>query len=202
MKKFILIIILLISNTIISQNVIPIENYYSSNNMYIDNVYFKDVNNIFNKFVGTWEYNQNGHYFKVVINKLVKVRLYKDMKTVRFTDKLVCSYIYKFNGVEIYNTTIPIGQDINSARYYIEGHTVENNNSLDLFYNEPSSTSCDRTKNAKVNITYLLIRGSLTAKLQWDRVNSRESQGIGCATDDYDTSDFKIPSNITLTKIN
>ncbi|CAM4025787.1 DUF6705 domain-containing protein [Flavobacterium antarcticum] len=202
MKKFIPIVIVLISNTVIGQTEIPLKDYFKSNNMYIDNVYFKDVDNSLGKFTGIWEYNSGPYYLKLIMTKLIKVDYTSPKGTRQYRDILVGNYIYKYNGVIVYNT-IPIDNlNLDTRLNYIDGHDVKDLNTVNLHYNEPSTTSCSRTKRAKINLTYLLTLASQPKKMKWERIDWREIQGIGCATDDYDTSSFKIPANLILTKIN
>lgn len=202
MKKIIAILLIFISNTILAQTIKPAEDFYTSNYNDLDNIYFKDVNNTFNKFLGTWEYNNDGHYVKVVVSKLIKVDVTFGRTRRQYRDMLVISYLYKYNGVIVYNTIPPVIPNPNTRYYYIDGHIIENSNKVSLDYNEPSTTTCSRTKNAEVNLTKLLTFIGQPEKIKWERVDLRESQGFGCDTGNYDTSDFKIPANMILTKIN
>ncbi|WP_459210520.1 hypothetical protein [Aquimarina rhabdastrellae] len=52
MKKLLIIVVLLISNTIQAQEIIPIENQKGHIN-YETKYYFKDVNGVMDKFLGT-----------------------------------------------------------------------------------------------------------------------------------------------------
>ena len=185
-----------------AQTINPAEDFYTANYNDLDNIYFKDVNNTFNKFMGTWEYTDGTNYLKVVITKITKLNTTYPNGQIQFRDILVASYLYKYNGVIVYNTIPPVIPNPNTRYNYIDGHIIENSNKVSLDNNESSTTTCPRTKNAEVNLTKLLTLSGQPQKIKWERVDLRESQGFGCDTGNYDTSDFKIPANMILTKIN
>ena len=46
-------------------NIIPLEDQYKIENIGLQNVYYKDVNNHLDKFLGTWVYYQGNENFKI-----------------------------------------------------------------------------------------------------------------------------------------
>ena len=68
MKKHLSIIALLIANLFYSQQVVDICTYNSSSNAY---KYFKDINNYYNNFVGTWESTTGNTTFRITLVKVV-----------------------------------------------------------------------------------------------------------------------------------
>ena len=65
------------------------------------NYYIKDVNNEFNKFEGTWLYNENN---SEIILKLKKEVQYQVEPEGSYEDLLVGEYKYKYNNLEVVNT--------------------------------------------------------------------------------------------------
>ena len=56
MKKYVLILITLFGITAFSQTIKPIETEWLVDYSEKNDTYFKDVNNVLDKFVGTWRY--------------------------------------------------------------------------------------------------------------------------------------------------
>ncbi|WP_369998504.1 DUF6705 family protein [Winogradskyella sp.] len=100
MKKHILILSILMTLSCKAQSVIvPIgsgEDFEKT-----PNYYKKDVNNEFDKFEGTWKY-QNGN--NEVTFKLKKEEHYQTSSESNYMDLLVGEYQYKEDGTEIVNT--------------------------------------------------------------------------------------------------
>jgi len=107
--KNIYIILVLLSNIAIAQSpVIDIEDYGKEES--IAGAYYKDINNYFNAFTGTWIYTNENTSLKIVLNK----------KTVRYTGKFYTDYVvgeyqYIENGVEKINTLHNLGQRYNKG---------------------------------------------------------------------------------------
>lgn len=197
MKKLILIIIVIFGiNIANAQTEAPIENWI--NYVKSKNIYFKDVNNLFNKFLGTWEYNNGNQYFKITF--------YKQIKTFdgnyQYSDRIYSHFLYQYNGNTIYDTYPPGGISATPYFSYIDGskHVVVNNNKLLLFYNEPSTTGCDRTKRGEVNLEHQ-YQGQVP-QLIWERTDFRVGKYDCPQGTTPDTSAFQIPANMTLTKVN
>jgi len=155
--------------------------------------YFKDVNGHFNKFIGTWEYNSSDKYLKVQFYKVEAVPTWDDT----FYDVL-CSFIEykeKQNGqwITIYNT---FGTPFNYNVIQGSGITKSDPNWITLNYTEPSE-GC-RQFDGSLNLKYQV--GSNPPQFIWERNFELISDYREC--DNMDESDFKIPANLVLTKIN
>jgi len=161
--------------------------------------YFKDVNGHFDKFIGTWEYNGSDKYLKIQFYKVEAVPTWDDT----FYDEL-CSFIEykeKQNGqwVTIYNTFGTLMQtNFNFNRNTIHGSIISksNTNIVILKYTEPSE-GCRQFSG------YLYLKfqvGSNPPQVVWERDFELISDYTEC--DNMDESDFKIPVNLVLTKIN
>lgn len=96
MKNYILIIALfIISLSCKAQqydNIVPLENYYSygiGKSKVPQGTYFKDVNNVLNKYVGTWEGEFDGKNYILTIMKDSKeyLGIKKDLLYIRYTIK-------------------------------------------------------------------------------------------------------------------
>ncbi|WP_269223889.1 MULTISPECIES: DUF6705 family protein [Flavobacterium] len=122
MKKLIYLSVLLLSIlNINAQKIVPLENeddYKIINRN--EQIYFKDVNNVLGKFVGTWKgtYGDKKYEFRIV-------KYTKTFKLIKY-DKLLVRYIITdLNGNVIDNTTsLPDSSTyVAEGRYYInEGY--------------------------------------------------------------------------------
>ncbi|QQV03649.1 DUF6705 family protein [Chryseobacterium sp. FDAARGOS 1104] len=148
-----------------------------------NNAYIKDVNNILNKFEGTWKYSENGKIFTISLQK-IKIDLQG-----YFKDLLRGNYKYVSNNLTLADTTnYPLSDaNLSGARLW-EGDS----NKITLFFYDP-----ERPKmSTRVTLTYSNING--VEKLHWDLkltgyVSSRNpnmNQAI----------DFRVPTNVELIK--
>ena len=156
--------------------------------------YFKDTNNLLDKFVGSWVFNDGTHYLRLIITKHIHVtRDVGDFHTDDDFDDLIKIRIeYRLAGIEKYNTTEERalkGEDI------LNVNTIEN-----IIYFEPSLTSCQREKLGYLKIEYL-INISGDEQLIWTRTNTISEVWGNCPDGTpIDDSDFIIPANLVLTK--
>lgn len=206
MKKQIIIFSLVVFSALsYSQTIRPLESFYQYSDD--DNVYFKDVNNILGKFLGTWEYNTADESFKLIITKHVKVQEAPPevFKQIRFWDVASLEFQYKLkinnSWVTVYDTAVPnmagLTQSLPFAFY------ANDSQNLEFAYSEPYSGNCPRNREAELILTYL---SQTPAKLEWQRLNA-----VNYSLDPTepcpdgtprDASEFKIPANMVLTKVN
>lgn len=175
-----------------------------------DNVYFKDTNNYLNKFEGIWEYNDGTHHLIIRLFKVNQVLIGGgSLNITQYSDEIHSFIEYKTfeNGVWIskYNS-FPYPEALNGiCEKCIKGTLqTSNQNKLTMHYNEPS-ISCSRLKSATLYLTYALEINSITPQLIWERImhgDNRFGMDIPCPDGQMiDTSDFIIPANLVLTKI-
>ncbi|WP_452219205.1 DUF6705 family protein [Lacinutrix undariae] len=102
MKKYILILIALFGFTAFGQTIKPIETEWLVDYSEKNDTYFKDVNNVLDKFVGTWRYEDltTNTVFEVTFTKL----LHQESRKNGFKDVLSAQFKLTVNGVEQYNT--------------------------------------------------------------------------------------------------
>lgn len=172
-----------------------------------DNIYFKDLNNSYNKFIGLWEFNDGTHHLKLRLYKVSYVnRGGGIIKLERYRDEIhsFIEYKVKENGIwdTKYNTFPYPNATSGGCNQCIYGVVDFNSNELYMEYNEPSP-SCERFKSATLSLTYGL-NGSI-AQLIWQRKmdsDNRFLMEIPCPDGQMiDMSDFIIPANMVLTKI-
>jgi len=151
-----------------------------------DTIYYKDLNKNLDKYIGTWNFENDSIYFQIIIDK--KVRIDNFPKVNIMSDELVSEFIYKNKGVEIYNTKIEDS--------YISGNSVFSENKISLLYDEPTENNHIRYKNADLIIEYIPDK---TPRLLWVRKNYQTCKGTR-EKPIYDISDFIIPEIMQLTK--
>jgi len=208
MKKYISIIFLL--NFIVAasqETIVPLEEQYRSEGPYT-NVYFKDVSGYLDPFVGTWEYSGATVYFKVNFYKLTHARGGFGLYTTIFEDELRSFILYKVleNGTWVtkYNTfTIIFIGDEEANSSSIRGNLLGvTQNEINLRYTEPT-THCRRLKTAALELELFEENG--IEKLKWGRRRPKNNRlGTGFCPDGspLDESNFIIPKDMVLTKVN
>lgn len=187
MKNIFRTLILLFGLSSFSQTIEPrsIETFYEG--VFPNHVYYKDVNSKLNKFVGTWIFNDGTHYFKIQFYKQTYYRETPvgNKKTTIFVDRIIGNYQYKLNGLEIYNVTDNSYAHSSSGSFF---------NGFRIFYDEPTSYPCGRRIMGDVNLTHSINNG--VEELIWNRVDF--NAGADCYP--FDTTPFKTPANMVLTK--
>ena len=133
MKILNIIILILVFTTLSckAQHIIPVEKaveYRNSNEGLLgdkDNVYVKDINNLLNKFIGTWKGNYNSKNYEFRVNKITNDRgqVKEDMLVMRYK-------IIKNSGDELVNTL----NLENSDKYIIRGDYLAKTGSYVLNY--------------------------------------------------------------------
>ncbi|WBX77348.1 hypothetical protein PG911_03550 [Tenacibaculum ovolyticum] len=107
--------------------IIPVEDFENYNQELPNGAYIKDINNLLNKYTGTWKgtYNTKNYEFKII--KYTRV---SEIRNLKF-DKLLMRYeITASNGTVIENTlNLP-----NTSNFIIRGSYLSNKGSYVLNY--------------------------------------------------------------------
>jgi hypothetical protein len=111
-KSKLTFLILLISASITAQigGVKPLKIYRNS---FEDGYYYKDTDNTFNNFVGTWVYTNGSSTLNIKFKKITKFQF-----PGYFIDALVGEYQYIKNGVEQVNTLFLINTNLGRPSTY------------------------------------------------------------------------------------
>ena len=112
--------------------VYSLQNFVSATSV-PDNSYIKDTNNDFNKFEGTWKFENNDK--KIIMKLLKRERYYDDMFHV-YTDILVGEYQYFLNNLEIVNTMANLSNSYSMYSNNISGNSFMRNSEF------PSCAEC------------------------------------------------------------
>jgi hypothetical protein len=184
MKKILYLILLVIASKLKAQEIIQVEVQKYFNAYESRGKYFKDVNGVFDKFIGNWRYEDN----PTNPTKVLDVTFYKverDDTGGYFEDYLVGTYKYYENGEEIYNSDNYNGKLI----YGVLFRDPQNTNKYHLIYNEPTQAS--KALRYNFNIEYLFNNGGIP-QLKWDvEVVLEVAEGAQLP---------RIPQHIVLTK--
>ncbi len=147
--------------------------------------YFKDVDNRYAQWVGTWQYQNGNTLFKIVIEKVEGV--YFPLNSGHFINPITCyvdllvgKYYYEENGVVISNHLTYIDPRIAPLYFAYPGNQ---NTKINLHYREfekrPGLTGGPAN--------FSLLSGSTTqAKWEFDSVKKRN---------------YSVPDNVILTKL-
>ncbi len=133
MKNIILAIFLFTGFQLMAQTIVPVEQQMNYIRNYTQNgKYFKDVNNVFDKFLGNWKYQTS--------TDLIEIRIYKkenDNLSNYFEDNLYIRFKYTKNGLVIFNTL----DNLNSTQDYFLSlgslRITTNINKFHMLYLEP-----------------------------------------------------------------
>lgn len=176
MKNILKLITLFITITGYTQEIIivPTENRYDYNSFEQPKKYYKDVNGVFNKFLGTWKWQNNPNN----PTKTFEITFYKhemrDQGGISFTDFITSKFVYIDNGVEIYNTyndrfgyifgsTIYTNLSLNTL-----GQSTIQNNMMELHYTEPIIDGRPLRKNPKGKLYLEYKNENGVEKLLWN----------------------------------
>lgn len=205
----VLLILIIFANSLFAQQIIPVENKSShrlsaiqEGNKEPNNVYYKDVNNVLNKYVNEWIFDNGEDYVKIKIDFLENVRYNENLRSfslTQFNDLLSIRYQYIRNGIEVYN-------NLEAGDYQMLSSSVDIFNKVSFTYVEPPlNDSCEKVSVAYLNLTYNEsnpIGGE--PSLTWERkyYGSSNSGSYPCPDgSNPDTSGLNIPEIMTFTSL-
>ena len=200
-KKIIVAVFVLFVNVLPAQTIKPLSDALTDS-MLLDNVYYKDTNNTLADCVGTWEYNNGTDYFKVTFTLIVKELEWTNGTEKQYFDRLQAKYIYKKNGIVIYDNTGKLYLSISNVNVKPSdlGSAFIKNSEIIFSYTEPSFVDCHRRKVGRLKIKKLI---GIPEKISWDRTSDTSYfYNSYCGDIPPDNSEFLIPANMILTKIN
>ncbi|MBN9282824.1 MULTISPECIES: DUF6705 family protein [unclassified Flavobacterium] len=138
MKNILTIIILSFLFSCKAQTIVPLAS--DSDMTYKSGTYNKDVDNDFDKYVGTWKYQQGNTSLKIIFKKITFDHFVTEYKNY-YQDILVGEYQYIENGIEKVNTLQQmITQPNNTSEYNISGNLIWTKN---LY---PKCSECDENE--------------------------------------------------------
>ncbi len=117
MKKILIIALTITTVNGMAQQIVPL---FGDADIYISNSghYYKDVDNDFDKFVGTWKWIDNSNSWTVVLKKILQI----DDGDGYTYDALYGEYQYIENGIEKVNTLA----NINDSNIHPLSHKISN----------------------------------------------------------------------------
>jgi hypothetical protein len=127
MKLFQLLLLFIIS-FICKAQIIPVENHFNYQNEIPDGTYIKDVNNVLDKFTGTWLGTYDNKNYEIEVEEVV---YQSQIRTSLTYDQLYLRYkITDANGTVLLNT-LPLPDD---SDYVVMGEYVKPSGSYQLDY--------------------------------------------------------------------
>lgn len=117
MKKILIIALTITTVNGMAQQIVPL---FGDADIYISNSghYYKDVDNDFDKFIGTWKWIDNSNSWTVVLKKILQI----DDGDGYTYDALYGEYQYIENGIEKVNTLA----NINDSNIHPLSHKISN----------------------------------------------------------------------------
>ncbi|WP_167342655.1 DUF6705 family protein [Nonlabens sp. SY33080] len=200
MKRLIILILILITGKLAAQTIVPIENETQSLFMGRESIYFKDVNGVYNKFLGSWKYQDPSNSNTVLEINVVKSEREKYGK--HFIDEIYIEFKYVENGTVIYD----------SSNYTLEMKKRTISGSISL--TNPFNTVCSLIYFEPTNIpwSYKAYKGCLSPSLTLEYVNEIDMNNGQRTYLKWDVCyvvdpaqgevwPFKIPNHIELERI-
>lgn len=194
--KLIIILLILVNTRTYSQThpvftIAPVEETIANLNSCCTQ--FKDINNIYSKFLGDWVFNENNHYFKVTFYKGINRNVLGFDRCTE--DYLYTRCIYKYNNIVIFDS-------YNSETCYIDSVYPYDSNSVLLNYDEPINPSlCLNKLTSLVTINYSLNTNNVPI-LNWNRELIPNIEKTRCQDGTFSNNyqEYNVPSNMILTK--
>ena len=195
MKKSIVLVILLLTNFLLvkaqvtpTTPIIPlggsINNPAYTNPISTMGSYFKDTENKFNQWVGTWQYENGTTLVKIVITKLEAVYVPANTipgRTPCYVDLLVGGYYYRENSVV--KTNHLTYADNFRPPLKCQPYENPNPNSLSIYYDE-----IDKSPDLMSSRAYLTFLTGSTTQAKWEFASESKRN-------------YSIPDNVILTKV-
>ena len=101
-NTFYIIVLSLFTSLTIQAQTQTVDLFNSDLNYGKNGVYYKDIDEYFNQYIGTWLYTNGTTSLKVVFKKKYFTMI--DEHRTYYSDVLVGEYEYKINGVTVFNT--------------------------------------------------------------------------------------------------
>lgn len=195
---FKIIVLLAVSIGYAQDNNVPIEEKYLHDPFEQPKVYYKDVNGVLNKFIGTWKWQNTS----TTPTKIFEITFYKvenrDRGGSSTTDELKSSFTYSVNGATVYDTSIDGIESWVSGSWIVPNSSftasnglIINNTKMELSYSEPIIDGRPLRKNPNG-----------TLQLEYQNVNGEERLvwNVECFLDQNGNIPFRIPITMTLIK--
>lgn len=187
-KSLLFIFIINLTSTINAQNnIINLEtaNHFNAP----EGSYIKDVNNTFNKFLGTWKWQEGN---KILIFKIEKVTMYHNLEYNYYEDFMIGNYSYTEDGGTTYlvNSILQnVGiQNPELVPLYSSGPINQNEDKFtfkDIIYNKKSCDAVFKFLPNSINQMKLTLSNHFKGYILPDLPPNPE---------------FSIPNNVILTK--
>jgi hypothetical protein len=176
MKTIIYIILLFTLSIVSCKAQSPIISLYDGSD-YADtaNAYYKDTDNDFDRFIGTWEYNNGSEKLRIIIRKKEQYS-YNGLGNIPafYADYLYGEYLYKdSNGNELVNTLTNIDSNpTDISEHLIFGNTIDPSQYL------PSCENCDPNERSIFLAFYDPVRDYIKCELVLRTIPNTQNSSI------------------------
>ena len=192
MKKYLSIIALLFANLFYAQQIVDISTYNSGSNA---NKYFKDINNNYNNFIGTWESTNGNITFRITLVKVtVSCAFGQDFNCTM--DKIKGSYKILQNAGTPNETILFDSVKHISNRIWEYVISLRSNNGTSAYgWIEDNNAICpNQSQCVREAWTYLKILPNTNGlQAEW----KLKIEGVRSAGDT-----FRVPTETIMTKVN
>ncbi|MBV7267944.1 DUF6705 family protein [Winogradskyella luteola] len=184
MKQLILILSIITTLSCKVQSpIVPIDS-----DEYSENIYYRDIDGVFDPFIGTWVWQDGNNSITIEIVKLEQV-YYEGHNYKEYRDRLIGKIKYIENGVEIFNT----------LSYSNDNHTIINKNKSPINGGFSFRFEDPLLSNKTGHVDFDLINDGTQATF---RLRNREGVRFYQPGETPEDPDFSMPRRVefTLTK--
>ncbi len=181
MKKILIILYITFSTFIYAQSPIVSLTTYDVYEDYVENIYIKDIDGLFNPYIGTWKWTNGNDTLTITFQKVEQV--FTSIGNYKYyKDDLVARYKYIQGNTIIINTLNNTKTDI-----LISGYRPKGNKAKFLFK--------DILKNKIGDVKTELLTGLGTPQLKFKLQNTEGGKLVFPGEPDFDWT-FSIPHNV------
>jgi hypothetical protein len=194
MKQLFLIMVFMLGSSCKGQSpVYPIQGNGARSE---EGAYYKDVDNVFNKFDGTWKYQNGNTSLTITLQKKV---LYYDSEDGNYLDMLIGEYKYIENGNVVVNTLPKLMQtNLEPYQNNIAGMLIIDRNlpvdsrRVELCFKDPEREYLNRS----IRIKHIAADGSSPEKIEIQWIGS-----MSITPNENSPTEIRVPEqNYILTK--
>ncbi len=210
MKNILILTIILFFYSLSSfaQKIVPLEEQFDYEYQG-EPYYYKDVNNLLDKFTGEWEFTDATHYLKIKFYKIEGINesaspkeTYDEIRSfILYKEKQAGKWIVVYNTYPSSYTTADLNNQNFNNGFGIKGNYVDetNYNRLILSYYEPTPP-CTLMITCLFSLTFI---NTTNPQIDW-KLNQHcylESVSQPCSSTNNPIQEYKIPLQLTLTKL-
>ena len=186
-----ILIILVLQSTCVGQKIVDVSEYTNQLNL-TPNLYYKDLNNIFSSYIGTWENTTGNITFRLILWKVTQDPNPNSVNS--FMDRIFGKYLIiqnvgSTNEHKLYNSVKYFPQSNTTTNWSLMGK-ASNNTLSDGYFEDTNANNGTGILTSGYSLEILNF-GSLPLQARWEITSTKHLQP---------GESFTVPTNCILTK--